>query len=252
MQMNLQQGLTTSVIHAPIVSIGACPGMMSIQLEENAGRPLAAKIINPDGTTELKKNPRLALIVTKSLNLYKRAASAIGISIFKKCTDSLIAKGKFVARVGGKVINVGVILMLVGSIAAGEDPVDEGLRLLVGIDAETARRVLDGELAPSFPNPVDWIVHQSVDICNFADGSMLRVGQNIVCYGERENGERYWYDTKINKIVTTDRALEANGIPVATVIVKYRHDNRDDTTTWETKPITKVSDLPDRAQFLQE
>jgi len=25
MQMNLQQGLTPSVIHAPIVSIGACP-----------------------------------------------------------------------------------------------------------------------------------------------------------------------------------------------------------------------------------
>jgi len=28
MQMNLQQGLTPSVIHAPIVSIGACPVMI--------------------------------------------------------------------------------------------------------------------------------------------------------------------------------------------------------------------------------
>ncbi len=80
--------------------------------------------------------------------------------------------------------------MFAAVIWAGEDPVDEDLRLLIGMDAESARRLLDGEASPRLPNPLGWLVDQQLDMCFFADGSVIRVGQNIVCYGEREDRDR--------------------------------------------------------------
>jgi hypothetical protein len=123
--------------------------------------------------------------------------------------------------------------------------------MLVGIDAESARAVLAGEVSPRLPNPVAWIVDQEVDICYLADGSVISKGQDIVYFGQRESGERYWYNTKVDKLITAKTTMGPDGKAIPRVTVFFRHDNREDTNTWSAT-ITKVSELPDKEQFVRE